>query len=155
MRPIDRIYANRFGYVSVQLCVGVQFLTVIVDRKGQTRGYVDTMSTERPQLDPRNTRTPASTVPLVLRILAMILRALFLAALIIIIARVSSPQSETIWAVYETPEDLIRLALGFTACVWLVIHIFMLPKDAEGYRTWLYFGPVGVPLVWVIAVAKW
>ena len=69
------------------------------------------MSTERPQLDPRNTRTPASTVPLVLRILAMILRALFLAALIVIIARVSSPQSETIWAAYETPGDLIRLVV--------------------------------------------
>jgi TRAP-type C4-dicarboxylate transport system permease small subunit len=113
------------------------------------------MSAEPPQLDSQNARTPASTVPLVLRILAMILRALFLAALIVIVARVSSPQSETIWAAYETPGDLIRLALGFAACVWLVIHIFMLPKDAEGYKTWLYFGPVSVPIGWVIAVAKW
>jgi hypothetical protein len=31
----------------------------------------------------------------------------------------------------------------------------MLPKDAEGYRTWLYFGLVIVPLGWAIAVAKW
>jgi TRAP-type C4-dicarboxylate transport system permease small subunit len=113
------------------------------------------MSAEPPQLDPRNTGTPASTVPLVLRILAIILRALFLAAIIVIVARVSAPQSETIWAAYETPEDLIRLALGFAACVWLVIHIFILPKDAEGYKTWLFFGPVSVPLGWVIAVAKW
>jgi hypothetical protein len=31
----------------------------------------------------------------------------------------------------------------------------MFPKDVEGYRTWLYFGLVGVPLAWVIAIAKW
>jgi F0F1-type ATP synthase membrane subunit a len=111
------------------------------------------MSAEPPQLGPNDART---TVPRALRIFAIILRALFLGALIAIIARVSSPQSETIWTVYESPADLTRLAVGLAACVWLVIHIFfMLPKDAEGYRTWLYFGPVGVPLAWVIAVAKW
>ena len=113
------------------------------------------MSAEPPQLDPHNVRTLTSTVPLTLRMLSIILRALFLGALIVIVARVSSPQSETIWSAHETPEDLIRLALGFAACVWLVIHIFMLPKDAEGYKTWLFFGPVSVPLGWVIAVAKW
>ena len=113
------------------------------------------MSDEPPQLRPTNARTTASTVPPVLRMLAIILRALFLGAIIAIIARVSSPQSETIWTVHETPEDLTRLAIGFAACAWLVIHIFMLPKDAEGYRTWLYFGLVGVPLAWVIAIARW
>ena len=90
-----------------------------------------------------------------LRILAVVLRALFLGALVVIIARVSSPQSETIWSIYETPSDLIRLALGVAACLWLVVHLFMLPKDAEGYKSWLYFGPVAVPLAWVIAVANW
>jgi hypothetical protein len=90
-----------------------------------------------------------------LRILASTLRALFLGALIVIIARVSSPQSETIWTVYETPEDLVRLAIGFAACVWLLIHIFMFPRDTEGYRTWLFFGLVVAPLGWVIALAKW
>ena len=113
------------------------------------------MSAKPPQLDPHSVRTPASTLPLALRILAIILRALFLGALIVLVARVSSPQSETIWTVYETPGDLIRFALGFAACAWLTIHIFMLPKDAEGYRSWLYFGLVIVPLGWVIAVAKW
>jgi hypothetical protein len=32
--------------------------------------------------------------------------------------------------------DLIRLALGFVACLWIVAHLFMLPRTAEGYRTW-------------------
>ena len=90
-----------------------------------------------------------------LRILATTLRALFIAALIVIIARVSSPQSETIWTVHETPADLLRLAVGIAACLWLVIHMFIFPKDMEGYRTWLYFGLVSAPLGWVIALAEW
>src|SRR5262245_9855436 len=118
-------------------------------------GQVEAMSDEPPQHKPNDARATASTVPLVLRILAIILRALFLGALIAIIARVSSPQSETIWTIHETPEDLTRLAIGFAACAWLVIHIFMLPNDAEGYRTWLYFDPSGVPLACGIALAKW
>jgi hypothetical protein len=98
---------------------------------------------------------PALTMSVAVRILATTLRALFLAALVVIIARVSSPQSETIWTVYETPEDMIRLGLGLAACVWLVIHMFMFPKDPQSFRTWLYFGLVSVPLAWAIAVAKW
>jgi hypothetical protein len=90
-----------------------------------------------------------------LRILATTFRALFLSALIVIIARVSSPQSETIWTVLETPEGAVRLAIGFAACVWLVIHIFIFPKDAHACRIWFYFGLVSAPLAWVIAVAKW
>jgi TRAP-type C4-dicarboxylate transport system permease small subunit len=69
-----------------------------------------------------------------LRILAIILRTLFLGALVAVTVRLRSPQSETIWTAYETPSDLIRLALGFAVCLWIVIHLFMLPKDAEGYR---------------------
>jgi hypothetical protein len=113
------------------------------------------MSAERHELDRRAAQTPASTVPRPLRVLAIILRALFLGALIVILARVSSPQSETIWTIHESPGDLMRLAVGLAGCVWLVTHMFMLPKDAEGYRTWLYFGFVGVPLAWVIAVTSW
>src|SRR5262245_63935436 len=79
----------------------------------------------------------------VLRILATTLRALFLAALIVIIARVSSPQSETVWTVHETPEDMFRLGLGLAACVWLVVHMFMFPQDVEGYRDLALLRPRG------------
>ena len=82
-------------------------------------------------------------------------RALFLGALIVIVARVSSPQSETIWAAHETTGDLIRVALGFAACVWLLIQIFTRPQDADGYRGWVYSGIILAPLGWLIAVAKW
>ena len=75
-----------------------------------------------------------------LRILAIVLRALFIGALIVVTVRVSSPQSESLASVYETPGDLIRLALGFAVCLWIVIHMFMLPRTAEGYRMWIYLG---------------
>ena len=73
----------------------------------------------------------------------------------VVIVRVSSPQSETLSSLYETPGDLIRLALGFAVCLWIVIHLFMLPKDAEGYRTWVYLGLVVAPLALAVAIFLW
>jgi hypothetical protein len=90
-----------------------------------------------------------------LRIAGLLLRALFIAALVVVTIRVSSPQSETIWSAYETPGDLIRLALGFLVCVWIAVQMFMVPKDPEGYRTWLYLGLVAVPFAIVCAIAVW
>jgi hypothetical protein len=90
-----------------------------------------------------------------LRILAFVLRALFIGALVAITVRVSSPQSESLASVYETPADLIRLALGLAVCVWIVFHLFMLPRTAEGYKTWVYLGLVVAPLAWAIAIIVW
>ena len=87
--------------------------------------------------------------------MAMTLRAVFIGALVAVTIRVSSPQSETLSSVYETPGDLVRLALGFAVCLWIVIHLFMLPKDAEGYRTWVYLGLVVAPFALAIAIAIW
>ena len=116
---------------------------------------IDSMSAKPQQLGPSDVGTPASTIPMGLRILAMTLRALFIGALVVVTVRVSSPQSETLSSVYETPGDLIRLALGFAVCLWIVLHLFMLPKDAEGYRTWVYLGLVVVPIALAIAFAIW
>jgi hypothetical protein len=90
-----------------------------------------------------------------LRILAFVLRALFIGALVAITVRVSSPQSESLASVYETPGDLIRLALGLAVSVWIVFHLFMLPRTAEGYKTWVYLGLVVAPLAWAIAIIIW
>jgi len=79
----------------------------------------------------------------------------FLGALVAITVRLSSPQSETIWTVHETPGDLIRLALGFAVCLWIVIHFFMFPKTAEAYRAWVYLGLVVAPLALATAIAVW
>jgi hypothetical protein len=39
--------------------------------------------------------------------------------------------------------------------LWIVIHLFMLPKNAEGYRTWVYLGLVVAPLALAVAIAIW
>ena len=98
---------------------------------------------------------PASKVPTHLRVAGNVLRALFIGILVVVIARVSSPQSETIWSVYETPGDLIRLALGILVCLWILLQLFMPPKDAEAYRTWVYLGLAVVPLAIIFAIAVW
>src|SRR5947209_17904300 len=94
-------------------------------------------------------------VPAGLRIAAILLRALFIAILLVVIARVSEPQSESIWTIYETPGDLVRLALGAGIGIWILFHLFMLPTDAEGYRTWVYLGLVAVPFALICAFVIW
>jgi hypothetical protein len=90
-----------------------------------------------------------------LRIAGIVLRAIFMVTLLVVTARVSIPQSERIWSAYETPGDLVRLALGFGVGLWIVVHMFMLPKDAEAYRTWVYLGIFVLPFVLLVAFATW
>ena len=116
---------------------------------------VETMSTKPSQFDPFAIGAPATVIPMGMRILAIVLRALFIGALVVVTLRVSSPQSESFASVYETPGDLIRLALGLAVCLWIVIHLFMLPRTAEGYRTWIYLGFVVAPLAWAVAIIIW
>jgi hypothetical protein len=116
---------------------------------------VETMSTKPSQFDAFAIGTPVATIPMGMRILAIVLRALFIGALVAVTIRVSSPQSESFASVYETPGDLIRLTLGLAVCLWIVIHLFMLPRTAEGYRTWVYLGLVVAPLALVAAIIIW
>ena len=102
-----------------------------------------------------NANEGMTTVPLSLRIVALALRAAFVGILIVLVARVSSPVNETIWSVYETPGDLIRVVVGLVACLWMLFHVFALPKDAEAYRTWIYLGLAVVPLTLVCVIAFW
>jgi hypothetical protein len=90
-----------------------------------------------------------------LRVAAIALRSIFVGALLVVTVRVSTPQVETIWSVFETPGDLIRVVLGLIASIWIVAHLFMLPKDAEGYRTWVYLGLALAPLALACAIAVW
>jgi hypothetical protein len=95
-------------------------------------------------------------VPFRLRLAAIILRSIFVGALLVITVRVSTPQSETIWSVFDSIGDVIRVALGIVASIWIVAHLFFtLPKDAEGYRTWVYLGLALAPLALACAVAVW
>ena len=82
-------------------------------------------------------------------------RTIFIAILVVITARVAGPQLERIWSIWETPSDVARVALGVAVCSWLLVHLFILPKDPGGYRTWLYLGPVLLPLTILVAVVAW
>jgi len=80
-------------------------------------------------------------------------RSILLIVLTVIIARVASPQVESLWTVLETPSDLLRVGLGFTVCMWITANIFLLPKDTDAYR--FYLGPVILPLSVLCAVVAW
>jgi hypothetical protein len=94
-------------------------------------------------------------ISLRLRIAGNLLRVVFIGTLLVVIARVSLPQSESIWSAYETPGDLLRMALGFAVGLWILLHSFMPPEDAEGYRTWIYLGLIMAPFALALAVWVW
>jgi hypothetical protein len=66
----------------------------------QFRGSLEAMNGGPQQLE-----TAGPTIPIGLRLVAVFLRLVFLGALVAIAVRLSGPQSETIWTVYETPGD--------------------------------------------------
>jgi hypothetical protein len=90
-----------------------------------------------------------------LKIAAMLLRSLFLITLGVLVFHVSLAQIEHTWTISYEPIDVIRLLIGFFVSVWIVYHIFMLPKDPQSYRTWAYAGITLVPLILVALWAVW
>jgi hypothetical protein len=84
----------------------------------------------------------------------LVSRTLFILILSVTTIHVASPQNETIWSAYETPGDLIRMVVGFLLCLWLVVNLFIPPKDSQGYWTWIYLAPL-VPLALLCAVVTW
>jgi hypothetical protein len=85
----------------------------------------------------------------------VVVRTIFLIIMTVITVRVAGPQVETLRSVLETPSDLLRVGLGLTVCLWLVANIFILPKDTEAFRTWLYLGPAVLPLSLLCAYVAW
>jgi hypothetical protein len=100
-------------------------------------------------------KKPDPKLPLSVKVGGVTARTLVILAIAALTARVASPQIEHIWAVQETPDDLIRVALGFALCVWCLINLFILPKDVEAYRTWIYLGLIVLPFALLCAVAVW
>lgn len=91
----------------------------------------------------------------VLRITATLVRTVFICLVVLITLIVSMPQNETIWTVYDTPLDVVRLLLGVAVCIWLAVQLFKGPRDAHGYRTWLYLGLVAIPFAAICLVGIW
>jgi len=88
-------------------------------------------------------------------LLGLIFRTLFIVVLVVMTVRVATPQMETVWTSYETPADLLRIVLGALVCIWLAFHVFKVPKDPGVFRTWLYLGPVLIPLALLCAAVIW
>src|SRR5262245_14683146 len=97
----------------------------------------------------------STRIPVGLRVSAITLRALFVGALVAITVRVSTPQSETLWSVHETRGDLIRLVLGLAVALWIVVHLFTIPKTVAAYKRWVYLGLVMAPISLAAAVVIW
>ena len=104
---------------------------------------------------PRMDADARPRIPIGLRVQALFLRVVFIGSLVAIAIRVSRPQSETFWSVYETPGDLVRLALGMAVCVWVAIHLFTLPRTVEAYKRWINLGVVIAPVALALAVILW
>jgi hypothetical protein len=82
-------------------------------------------------------------------------RSLLLIVLGLMAARVSAPQHlGSTW--YDVPRgDLIRGLLGIGFCVWMLVELFILPKDPASYRTWIYLGVTLLPLGVVCLIVVW
>jgi hypothetical protein len=90
-----------------------------------------------------------------LRFASLALRAAFLVSLLVAIARVSMPQSESLLTVFDAPADVVRLLLGIAACAWIAFQLFTVPNDSHAHRTWVRLGAVAVPFVLICIIAIW
>lgn len=90
-----------------------------------------------------------------LKLSGTIARTIFILLLVVVTARVASPQVEKLRSVLETPDEFIRVLLGLVVCLWCVVNLFILPRDAEAYRTWIYLGLAILPLSVLCAVVVW
>jgi hypothetical protein len=90
-----------------------------------------------------------------LRFASLVLRTIFIVSLLVVIAHVSMPQSETLWTIFDTPADVVRLLLGMAACVWIAFQLFTMPNDPHAHRTWLRLGVIAVPFVLICIIAIW
>ena len=105
-------------------------------------------------VNPSREEETASKLPLHIWAGGVAVRTIFLIVLVVLTARVASPQVERLTSLYETPGDLIRVLIGVAVCAWCIVNVFKLPKDADAYRTWIYMG-VGLPLAVLCVYAVW
>jgi hypothetical protein len=94
-------------------------------------------------------------VPTRIKTAGLVSRSLLLIVLGLMAARVSAPQHlGSTW--YDVPRgDLIRALLGIGFCIWMLVELFILPKDPASYRTWMYLGVTLLPLGVVCLIVVW
>jgi hypothetical protein len=102
-----------------------------------------------------STRRTAPNNSFGIKLAGLIVRSAFILLLAALTARVASPQIETLSTLLDTPDDLVRVVLGLAVCIWCIVNLFILPKDVQAYRTWLYLGFAVLPLALLFAVVVW
>ena len=107
------------------------------------------------QVNPTRKEDPTSKLPSYIWAGGVAVRTIFLIILIVLTARVASPQMERLATLYETPGDLVRVLIGVAVCAWFIVNVFRLPKDAGAYRTWMYMGIALLPLAVLCAYVVW
>ena len=107
------------------------------------------------QLPAGSADRPDYGVPGYIKFAAILFRSVFIIALLIVTAWASSPQFGTNWLDHFTLKDAIRTTLGAAACLWMLVNLFILPKDVNGYRTWTYIGLALTPLVLIFFIVFW
>ena len=128
---------------------------------GRDREYSDSASIKARLLKvllvsmPATKKLSDAKLPTAVWLAGLAARTVFIGILIVVAARVSSPQVEQMSSLYETPSDLLRVALGFAVCVWLAANVFIVPKDSGGYRTWARLGIILLPLALLCAFVVW
>jgi hypothetical protein len=106
----------------------------------------------RSSADPKD---PALEIPRGLYWAGVILRTLFILAIVTVTVHVAMPQRASLSTLLETPGDLIRLILGFAVCFWLALQLPAMPKDSHAFRTWFYLGLAAVPFALICIVGIW
>jgi hypothetical protein len=89
------------------------------------------------------------------RMVGLVLRSIFIVLLMVGLVHLSMPQSETIWTIFDTPSDVVRLALGLAMAVWVGVQLFAVPRDPLAFRTWLYTGIAAVPFLVICIIGTW
>jgi hypothetical protein len=100
-------------------------------------------------------KQPTADIPRNLLWAGFALRTVFIVAMLVVIVHVALPQRASFWTLFETPGDIIRVALGAAACVWITVQVFAMPRDIHTFRTWAYLGLAAVPFALICIFGIW
>lgn len=90
-----------------------------------------------------------------MRFFGLALRTLFLIVVMVITARVATPQNESLLTAYDTPSDLFRIILGATVCFFVATQIFQYSRNPADMRKWVPIGLAIIPLALICARVIW
>jgi len=117
--------------------------------------YAPVDTTQLPRRHGSKAKSAGATISPRMRLVGVLLRSVFIVLLLVALLHLSMPQNETIWTIFDTPGDVVRLALGLAMCVWVGIQLFAMPRDSLAFRTWLYVGLAAVPFLVICIIGTW